>query len=298
MFGYIKPQKSELLVREFDEYGGVYCALCRRIGREYGFAARLALNYDCTFYALVLMAVSGEKCPRFAKGRCAVNPLKRCLFCSGGEEELSAASALTMILAYYKALDDVADSGFFRSFCARAASLFFARKRRRAAGRYPELDRAAAKMAEEQRAVEAGDFKGVDLCAEPTANMVRRLLELSCTEKPAPPGLREVLREAGYHLGRWIYLMDAADDIPKDLKRRSFNPFVKKFHLTANSPREELDKARADANSALNATLCRLYAAADLMRFGCFGSIVRNIVFLGLPLMQEERLFRKEDGNV
>ena len=53
MFGYIRPQKGELLVREFEQYRGVYCGLCKQLGKSYGFAARMTLSYDCTFLGLL-----------------------------------------------------------------------------------------------------------------------------------------------------------------------------------------------------------------------------------------------------
>ena len=65
MFGYVRPHKQELLVREFEQYKGAYCQLCRQLGKDYGWTARLTLSYDCTFYALLA-------CPgRTARSGCA-----------------------------------------------------------------------------------------------------------------------------------------------------------------------------------------------------------------------------------
>ncbi len=88
LFGYVRPRKSELLVREFEEYNGIYCSLCRQLGKSYGALSRLALNYDCTFYALVLLSLSEKECPRFSRGHCVVNPLKQGTFCRDGTAEL------------------------------------------------------------------------------------------------------------------------------------------------------------------------------------------------------------------
>ena len=48
MFGYVRPFKGEMLVKEYDAYKGVYCQLCRALGKYYGFPMRLTLSYDCT----------------------------------------------------------------------------------------------------------------------------------------------------------------------------------------------------------------------------------------------------------
>ena len=73
MFGYVRPYKPELLVREYDQYKAVYCELCRVLGKEYGVMARFALSYDCAFYAM--LALSGEQVEE-RRGRCVCNPLK------------------------------------------------------------------------------------------------------------------------------------------------------------------------------------------------------------------------------
>ncbi len=294
MFGYIKPQKSELLVREFEEYGAVYCELCRRLGKDYGPAARLVLNYDCTFYAVLLLAVSGKRNLRFRRGRCVVNPLKRCGFCVEEGGEFTAASALTVILAYCKMRDDIADSGFWKGLLFRAASPFLAAMHRKAARRFPALEKAAADAMKEQALAERSGDPGADRAAEPTARMLSRIFGQIGGAGETP----RVLRETGYYLGRWVYLMDAADDMEKDIGRKAFNPFALRFRLNGASPGEEREKARDYANETLNGTLAKLGAAVNLLELGVFGPLVRNIVFLGLPAMQKERLYKKESGNV
>ena len=294
MFGYVRPQKSELLVREFEEYKAVYCALCRRLGKDYGPAARLVLNYDCTFYAVLRIAAFGQKTPRFSRGRCVANPLKKCIFCVEDGGDFAAAAALTVILTYYKVCDDIADSGFWKSLFLRAVKPFFAFPHRRAARRFPGLEEAAADFMREQAAAERSENPGVDAAAEPTARMLSRVFGGACDKEET----KRVLCETGYYLGRWTYLMDAADDMEKDIRHKTFNPFVLRFRLNGASGPEERNEAREYANATLNGTLARLGAAVELLEPGCFGPLVRNVVFLGLPAMQKERLYKKESGNV
>lgn len=293
LFGYVKPQKSELLVREFEAYRGVYCALCRRLGKDYGFPARLVLNYDCTFYAVLRLAVAESTEPDFYRGRCVVNPLKKCGFCRENGQELASAAALTVILAYYKVKDNIADSGFFRRLLSFAVLPFFKRKKRKAAKKYPELERIVASAMQEQAKVEHEDC-GIDRAAEPTAKMLAGIFETI----GAGSSLGRILHEAGYYLGRWVYLMDAADDLQKDIKKKNFNPFAAHFKLTPESTQEQLEKARDFANEELNSTLARLSAAVELLEMNSLGPVVRNVVANGLPMMQKELLYKKESGNV
>ncbi len=60
MFGYVRIYKPELRMREYEQYRGVYCSLCKHLGSRYGAALRLTLSYDMTFLALLTMALKTE----------------------------------------------------------------------------------------------------------------------------------------------------------------------------------------------------------------------------------------------
>lgn len=291
VFGYVRPQKSELLVREYEQYKGVYCSLCRQLGKSYGMVSRLTLSYDCTFYALMLLAFRPE-CPGFQSGRCVVNPLKKCTFCSSGEPEFVSASALSVIMTYYKIRDDIADSRFWGKLRAYALLLLAARAHRKAAADFPRLDAIISASMEEQKAAEQAPDPCLDSCAEPTAKMLQQVFEASAGEdgEPDSPKVR-ILRQFGYFLGRWVYIIDAADDMEKDLKTASFNPFIIQCGLNDASSPEELEKAKSYANEVLNLTLSQLTAALNILDLDHFGEIIQNVVLKGLPEIQKELLF-------
>jgi hypothetical protein len=93
--------------------------------------------------------------------------------------------------------------------------------------------------------------------------------------------------EIGQTLGRWIYLVDAADDLADDRKKNRFNPYA---NLLGNPPTE------ADAEMlrvALKAILCETERAYQLMgEPPCpeLGEILSNILYLGLPMAAERVL--------
>ena len=60
LFGYIRPKIPELKVREYDQYKGIYCSLCKRMGKEYGIASRFALSYDSTFLVLMMLGLEAS----------------------------------------------------------------------------------------------------------------------------------------------------------------------------------------------------------------------------------------------
>ena len=88
MFGYVRVYKEELRVREYETYRGVYCTLCRALGKRYGVFARLILSYDMTFFAIVRLSADGVV-PSFRPGRCPFNPTKKCNYCTFSSNSIS-----------------------------------------------------------------------------------------------------------------------------------------------------------------------------------------------------------------
>jgi hypothetical protein len=284
VFGYIRIQKSELLVREYEAYKSVYCGLCRQMGMDYSFLSRLILSYDCTFYALFLMSL-GRSCEGFEQKRCRFNPLKKCNFCKNRDDSLSKAAALSVILAYYKLIDDIHDSGFFRSLCLKLLKPFFSRWRKNAALRYETLDRLASEMLSAQLRAEENPDCCLDMACEPTAALLSSVMELEGSDETQ----RRILAQTGYGLGRFIYLIDAVDDYEKDMSSGGFNPFK-----NIENPREVM-------KNNLSQALAMTYDAYNLLDLVDFKGIIDNIILKGLPTVQSEILDKcevKNEGSV
>ena len=128
MFGYVRPALALLPEEDREAYQGAYCGMCHAMGRRYGALARFTLNYDFAFLGILLTGAGEQRqCPL----RCPAHPLKKpqeCLASPG----LDAAADGSMILAYHKLRDDVADKGFFAGVPARFLSLVFRAAFRRA----------------------------------------------------------------------------------------------------------------------------------------------------------------------
>lgn len=287
MFGYVRPFKSELLVRQYDQYKAAYCQLCRALKQHYGWLASFTLSYDCTFYALLMLSTREAKLS-LHHGRCVMNPLKRCDFLESDREAYHKAAALSVLLTYHKLRDNLEDDSFWKSFGSRVFLPFVSRKAKRAAKEYPFLAGEAQKAMEGQRQAEQSGG-GVDACAEPTANLLSALFgELSCDKMQAV-----ALERFGYFLGRWVYLMDAADDLADDLKEGAFNPFIPRLGLSGKTELSCEERKAADQamNQALNATAAQMLLAFQLIDTQNFGPILENVVEKGLPEIQREILF-------
>lgn len=280
MFGYLQVHKSELLVREYEAYKSVYCALCKQMGKDYSFLTRLSLSYDCTFYAMLLMSLY-RSCSGFDNGRCRFNPLKKCSYAHCEDKSLSKAAAFSVISVYYKLIDDIHDSKFFKRIITRLIKPFFSHWHKKAAKNYPELEVCVADMMQMQSEAEENPECGIDEAAHPTANMLSRVLELEGKDDIE----KRVLSEFGYHLGRWIYLIDAADDYENDKKRGNFNPFTDK----------DENAVKDIMNNTLNQCLARAFDAYQLLNITDFKGILDNMMLYGFPAKQNAVIFGQQE---
>ncbi len=273
MFGYLQVQKSELLVREFEAYKSVYCGLCKQMGKDYSFLSRFTLSYDCTFYAILLMSIN-RTCKGFKDGRCTCNPLKKCKFALSDGDAYQKAAAFSILSVYYKLKDDIADGRFFKRLFCRTLKPLFSHWRKKANKKYPEIDGLVSQMMDLQLEAEHSTQSSIDRSAHPTAFMLANLLSMESKNESE----KRVLYEFGYHMGRWIYLIDAADDIQKDIKNKNYNPFVSA---------EDGQIMSADFITAvLNQSLARAYDAYNLIDIIDFKGILDNMMLLGFPAVQ------------
>ncbi len=287
MFGYLKPCRPELKVREAETYKAVYCGLCRELGKKFGPLARLTLSYDFAFLSLLGMSVRAESEACFGKCRCAAHPFRKQACCLPGETQTFSAAA-AMVLFYYKVRDDLADRGFWKRLAALLLLPCAKGARRRALAvceQASPVDAAAARMAAAQQALEADLCPSVDRAAEPTAEFLSTVLGVFL---PGKGEQSAVLRRFGYLLGRYVYLCDALDDLEDDRKTGNYNPFL------CSSDGET---AVEHAKGSLFLTVAEAGAAYDLLETGQFGGILDNIVFLGLK-NEVERILKKRGEGV
>ncbi len=284
MFGYVRPFKPELKINEFDTYKGIYCGLCKQLGKEYGQLSRMTLSYDFAFLALLSLAVH-ETGGRFERQACAAHPLKKkpCL-CSC--EDLSFVAACAVAMLYYKWRDDIADTGFWKSLGYRTVSFPVSRAYRKAVGRYPVLREIMEKTLARQQETEKILNCTLDMAAEASSRALALIFEqLALDEKQ-----RMVLHRFGFLLGRWVYLIDAFDDLEKDRESGSFNPLLSwEKAAVAGAGRPE-EAVRLHAEGLINVTHGEMTLAFELIEINRYKSILDNILYLGLPTVKKQVL--------
>ena len=272
MFGYVRPSLAKLSEEDKARFGAVYCGLCRALGERYGQAARMILNYDFTFLAVLLWPEEGAGS---IHRRCIAHPF------AGrdhypGNPALELAADESVILAWWQIQDALSDPGRGKGKY-RAASLALKSAYRRAAERRPDFDRITRERLARLGELEAARCASLDLPADAFAG----ILAAAAADVPDPMK-RRVLEQLLYHLGRWIYLVDAADDLAKDFASGSYNPLIFRYGLTGG---ELTAEAREGLTVSLDHSIRLMAAAYELWDFGVWSPIIRATVYEGLFLV-------------
>lgn len=271
MFGYVRPVPDRLEDSGREAYQSAYCGLCHAMGRRHGFLARLTLQYDFTFLAILLTAAHGVE--GAACRRCPVHPVRKPRLCLEGEA-LDAAADESVILTWHKLCDDVDDHGPLTGLPFRLARLLFRRAYRRAAAARPAFDAGVREGLARLRQLEQARSRSLDRTADAFASILAGAAQ-GCPD----PRTRRPLEQLFYHLGRWIYLVDGWDDLDGDRRRGRYNPVDARFQGRAREEREYFE-ATLTHSARLAAS------AANLLELGRWRDVVDNVLYLGLPAVQ------------
>ena len=214
MFGYVTANIRELTEAQKMRYNSVYCGICRQIRLRSSSAARLGLQYDMAFLALLLMSLY-EPEEESGKKACGFHPVHPRPWVDN--DVIQYAADMNVALAYYKALDDWQDDG---RLGAKMMAGIFGKHIEPIEGRYP---RQCASIRENLEALNRLEGEN---CTEPNdlADCFGQLMgELFVYREDL---WQPTLRKLGVALGRFIYLADAAMDYPRDLRKKKYNPYI------------------------------------------------------------------------
>ncbi len=213
MFGYVLVNKPELKIKEFDAYRSWYCGLCRTLKKRHGLAGRLTLNYDMTFLIMILADLYDQKQQTCCK-RCIVHPLKK--HCSVCTEVTDYCADMCVLLAYYKCKDDWKDEHKLRARLCMAA---LSRHAKKVAAAYPEKAEFIEKKMNMLDIVENAKNLPIDKVAKVFGEIMAEVFVYR------DDFWKDDLYKLGFYLGKFIYLLDAYEDIEKDIKTGDYNPF-------------------------------------------------------------------------
>lgn len=264
MFGYVRINKMDLTFREYEHYKAYYCGLCKKLKSDHTELSRLSINYDITFLILILTSVYQAKSDIYHE-RCIVNPIKKKKHMSN--EFTEYAAAMNILLTYYKLEDDVMDRGDLKDKMARA---MFSKSFKTAYEKYPQKSEIIKSKLKDLSKLEEGNSSSIDK----TSNTFGELMKEIFTYKEDEYSVR--LGEVGFNIGKYIYIMDAYEDLDKDIKSGDYNPFKE-----ASDDRELLKK-RVD--KLIMMCLSRLENAIVSLDIKVNNGIINNIIYSGVYL--------------
>ncbi|MCR5263918.1 MAG: DUF5685 family protein [Clostridiales bacterium] len=222
MFGYIRPLTGELKVRELELYRSVYCGLCRAMKKQTGNLSRVSISYDFVFCAMCRAAVTGQSFkpePRW----CFLHPFDRRLIACENEA-LDSCALMSAVLTREKAYDNYSDSRFLSklgSAMLLPEADHMLKKAEKADGQVEEVKKSVRRHLDDLYSLERAHCKSPDETAQATGEMLSDIFAYGLDGRR-----RSIASAIGLRVGRWVYLVDAADDYHKDLKSGGYNPFV------------------------------------------------------------------------
>lgn len=288
MFGYVRALASELKVKEYELYKSVYCGLCHHIKKR-GHFMTFSLSYDFVLPSLFAVAFSEKDELTFKKKRCLAHPFKKRKVLDGGEK-MQAVADSAILLVYYKLLDDKndRDSGFLKKTASAFALPFAARARKKVMKiRGEKIDLTVKEKMRALSVVEENKresvYEGADIFGELLAEVFSADIKSDSD--------RRCMHEIGFHVGRWIYVTDALDDMEKDRKSGSYNPLV----LSGGDLNDEKFKENIEISLRLELTGCE--TALDLIQINDSGikNIIENTLYLGMPEVVKSVLAKKDE---
>ena len=261
MFGYVTIYEPELKVKDLKKYKAYYCGLCRVLKEKYGFMGQMTLTYDMTF-AVILLSSLYENASEAERHRCKVHPIKKQMMLRN--EITDYAAAMNVLLAYYHMEDDWQDDRKVTSLMTKS---MLHGKVRRIIEEYPRQSRAIRSALEELSSCEKEECTDIDR----TAGCFGRLMEELFVYREDI--WERNLRKMGFFLGKFIYIMDAYEDLPEDLKKGRYNPLRDMY-------------GKDDYEGRMKQILCMMIAesTAEFERLPCLldVDILRNILYDGV----------------
>lgn len=261
MFGYVSAHKPELKMREYYKYKAYYCGLCKVLREKYGFLGQMTLTYDMTFLVVLLTSLY-ESETKQEELRCIRHPLQKqkTLY----NEITEYAADMNIILTYYKLLDDWKDE---RSGTSIAGIRLLHKTFLKLQAKYPKKCEVIHKSLALLQQCEEREEENIDITARYFGKLMSELFVYR------EDVWEKTLRKIGFYLGKYIYILDAYDDIDKDIKEDNYNALIPLY------TEQDFD-ARCEEMLTYVLTEC----TSEFEKLPCIedAEILRNILYAGV----------------
>lgn len=277
MYGYVRTNTEALTDDEKKRIKQVYCGLCRTLGKRYGQLSRYLLSYDLTFAALLLSGLN-EPEEETQTAHCPSHVFRK--YTCVSSSVIDYAADMSVMIAYFKAKDNRSDTKnpLWSGITGALEAPY-----QKVKSRYPEKCGRIEKAVARNNELEKSGDGGIDASANCTGEILAAIYDYE--ESFFSP----LLQSFGRALGRFIYIMDAFDDIKKDEKTGNYNPLRE---ISGNADFEETVYRLLEQEMAIcSAAFEKLPIIQD-------ASIIRNVLYSGVwsRFLQKSK-FRPDETN-
>jgi hypothetical protein len=283
MFGYLQIDKAALEDGQRGLYQSFMCGLCFSTKKYFSNKARIAINFDINFFNLLFHSCQDVDV-EIEKRTCFFHPIKKSTMLQPTEltDKLAIANVLLVYLNLY---DDVVDDGGIKK---KAALKAFKKDYAKAQKLMPGLDQALTEGYKQLRELEQSGCDVLDKVCHPFAQMSQQLCKhVLQTEN-------KFLLNLCYNVGKWVYLIDALDDIKQDLRKGAYNPLVRCFNISSV---DEVVTSYDDISFVMYSTLNTIASCFNDLNLTKYHCLLTNLLYKALRQKTESILNKYAKGE-
>ena len=262
MFGYVRINKMDLTFREFEHYKGYYCGLCKYLKENHGEISRLGLNYDITFLIVLLTSLYKPK-TNIVEEICIVSPFKKKKKIVN--EITEYAASMNILLAYYKLEDNLLDDKGIKDILAYN---IYKGKLKLAYEKFPQKAEIIKEQMQILNKLEKENNLNIDIVSNTFGEIMGEIFSYKNDE------YEEELRRVGFNIGKYIYILDAYEDLDEDYKKGRYNPFIEYI--------DNKEDLRLKVDKLISMSLGMLSSSIDNLDLQFNRGIIDNIVYSGV----------------
>jgi len=266
VFGYVNINQPEIRFKDFYRFRSYYCGMCRELKHRHGLFGRLSLSYDMTFL-IVLLSGLYDCDTELESFRCFLHPLKKRN--SRINQFTSYAADMNLLLTYFKCADDWDDE---KKLTSRIYGKLIKRKAKKVMEIYPEKAEIIERNLREQQQYEKTGEMDIDTVSGYFGRVLEEIFDYK-NDLWSP-----YLRKLGFFLGKYVYIMDAYDDVVEDLENGCYNPLSLMYN------KEGFDEKVRDM---LGMMIAQTADAFEMLPIDENIEILRNIIYSGVWIRYE-----------
>ncbi|MDE6761565.1 MAG: hypothetical protein K2J90_12970 [Lachnospiraceae bacterium] len=267
MFGYVVVNEPELRIREFHEYRSYYCGLCRALKKKYGIRGQMTLSYDMTFLAM-LLSLLYEPRETECLDRCVLHPIRKQQIKSN--KMIEYVADMNVLLTWYKCRDDFSDEGnIIKGIYGKSIE----KKVKNIGLCYERQEKIVKECMNSLLMLEKMGDLDIDRLSGSFGHLLEEIFVVKQDE------WEKYLRNIGFYIGKFIYIVDAYEDLEQDRRKGCFNPFLEK------EKEEGFDEWVRQLLTMIAAEFAKTFEKLPITENV---DILRNIIYSGIWTKYEE----------